>query len=459
MNKTRRVMQVSRPAAKPQNTDPILYCCFTIVIWIVLLALYGLVFATSPLNGEDFALSRLAHARSPYGSLSWIAARSLFQIATWNARVGEQLAIFWMEMPTPWFVAANVLTFALFCWCITALARRSLAPDMSAINGWVVTNGLCWLVWPRMEIFFWRTAAAEYLQPLVLTLLLVMAFVIPDFRRVLVRNHLLMVLILICAVLAGASFENTPPAILVCLLPYLVFLWRHGGEGVKQLAAAALAYTTGWVLLMVAPSTHIRSAYYHTALHLPELSPSVALARISDSWRELFLSSPELLLVFLGCATAAGLMRKRLIITFPSPGWLLVSGVLSFQAVSLAPYTDARSFVFLWATLLVFVVSFFSSLESAGYARTCRVTVFTLGLAALAFGTGVYGEYARFADQANRRIETILETKGARPCITGLALPVLTTQATPRILANRDAWVIGNLDQVDAYFGCKVLIN
>jgi hypothetical protein len=62
------------------------------VIWIVLLALYGLVFATSPPNEEDFR-SVAARPGRPHGSLSWIAACSLFQIATWNARVGEQMAI------------------------------------------------------------------------------------------------------------------------------------------------------------------------------------------------------------------------------------------------------------------------------------------------------------------------------------------------------------------------------
>src|SRR5438034_9496279 len=70
-----------------------------IAIAPLLLALFAVTFSISPLNGEDYGLSRLDLGQPLLDRLSWITQKSAYQWLHWNARLGEQLSIFWLTMP------------------------------------------------------------------------------------------------------------------------------------------------------------------------------------------------------------------------------------------------------------------------------------------------------------------------------------------------------------------------
>src|ERR1700693_6046071 len=413
----------------------------------------------SPLNGEDFALSRLHRGGGFAGTVFWVSSRAVRQMRGWNARFGEQLAIFWLEMPAPWFTAASIVAFAAFCWSVTAIARRSVRLDQAFLTGWIVANSLCWLIWPRMEIFFWRTAAAEYLQPLVLTLFIALVFVAKDFRAAVTNHPYRVVAAGVVAFLAGMSFENVPPALLIYFAWRVMRLHRRGDEKISSLVSLASVYALGWITLMAAPSTRARFNFYRMQFGAPVMSLSYLASRARRVLDGLLSSSLELLILFACCVLFRFVertpSRKRSLSSLE----FLFPGLVSFAGAVFAPYTEPRAFLLLWVSMLVYVVWILSEGDAERPSIMRQASVLTLTVVAIGMAASIYGEYAKFGVQANRRFDTIVGNIGREPCATGLEVPRLNSYASPRILNNRDAWVANSLSQVDSYFGCKVIVK
>jgi hypothetical protein len=435
------------------------YSGLAICLGLILIVIYGLTFSVSPLNGEDFALSRLQRGGGFARTVLWVSSTAARQMRGWNARFGEQLAIFWLEMPAPWFTAASIVAFTAFCWSVTAVARRSVRFDQAFLTGWVVANSLCWLVWPRMEIFFWRTAVAEYLQPLVLTLLIALVFVAKDFRAAIIYRPYRVVAAGVVAFLAGMSFENVPPALLIYFAWCVIRIHRRGDEKISSLVSLASAYGLGWIALMAAPSTRVRINFYRMQFGAPVISLSYLASRARSVLDGLLSSSLELLILF-ACCVLFGFIK-------PSPSGkrsfssleFLFPGLVSLAGAVFAPYTEPRAFILLWVSMLVYVVWSFSEGDAKGFSIMRQASVLTLTIVAIGVAASIYGEYAKFGAQANRRIDTIVANVGREPCARGLDVPRLTSDASPRILNNRDAWVASSLSQVDSYFGCKLILK
>ena len=435
------------------------YSIATICLLSILLAINALTFSISPLNGEDFGLSRLGGYGRFVETLLWVGHKSVYQASHWNARFGEQLAIFWMAMPGPWFTVASMVAFAALCWCVTAIARRSIRFDRTFLTGWLAAGALCWLVWPRMEMFFWRTATAEYLQPLVLNLLVALVFVAEDFRLIVTRNPYRVVAGAVVAFLAGMSFENIPPAFLIYFGWRVIRLRLQGNRKIWSLISLAFVYGLGWVALVMAPSTRLRIGYFKALFKVPEMSLAYLAGRAHNVVEVFRLSSLELLVVF-SCCLLIGFLRLRAWKKqFPASLEFLLPGLLSCASLVFAPYTEPRSFALLWVSMLVCVVWAFCRLEAAPVSGWRRIPVLALGVLALGMAAGVYGEYARFGEQADRRFDTIVANIGQPACVTGLEIPRLKTYTGPRILNNREEWVAASLPQVDLYFGCHVVIK
>src|SRR5688572_27539073 len=229
----------------------------------LLLLSSAIIFAVSPMNGEDYALTKLFTDASLLDRVTWAIEKSIDQSTHWNARLGEQFSIFWLSMPGALFAIANLIAISSFVFLIALFATPQ---DKWRRNTLIVTSFLaitaCFLLWPRLEVFFWRTTAAGYLQPLVLTLLFLLPFYSLPSCRFFLGSWRGSVIFFVLGLLCGLSFENIPPA----LLPYMVLItYRHLTEKTDfsaRLGMATLFYFLGWVLLMIAPSTAARTAYY-----------------------------------------------------------------------------------------------------------------------------------------------------------------------------------------------------
>ena len=85
-----------------------------LAISILTISLYMKTSSISPMNGEDYALTRIFENESFLSRLTWIAERSQQQMSEWNARLGEQLAIFWLSMPEIYFLITMAKNGSIF---------------------------------------------------------------------------------------------------------------------------------------------------------------------------------------------------------------------------------------------------------------------------------------------------------------------------------------------------------
>jgi hypothetical protein len=310
-----------------------------------------------------------------------------------------------------------------------------------------------------MELFFWRTAVAEYLQPLVLTLLVALVFVAEDFRLTVTRSPYRVAAGSVVAFLAGISFENIAPALLIYFGLCALRVRRQRNARIGSLLVLAVAYALGWIALMVAPSTRLRIRFFKVMYHVPPMSPSYLASRALDVAHVLLTSTFGLFAVF-SCFTLIALLRPRVWTKqFLASLEFVLPGLLSCIILVSAPYTEPRAFDLLWVSMLVSVVWLFCQWESATGSAWPRISVLALAVLAVGMSAGIYGEYVRFGEQANRRFDTIVENIGQPACANGLVVPLVKTNTNPRILNNRDGWFEANLPTVDQYFGCHVLIK
>ena len=180
-----------------------------LAISILTISLYMKTSSISPMNGEDYALTRIFENESFLSRLTWIAERSQQQMSEWNARLGEQLAIFWLSMPEIYFLIASTLTFVAFNFLVSSVYSGT----KEVIEKTAISICLIFLLWPRMEVFFWKTANAGYFQPIVLSLICIYFYSREEILTKLLESKINLTIVSIVAFLSGLSFENTPIAV------------------------------------------------------------------------------------------------------------------------------------------------------------------------------------------------------------------------------------------------------
>jgi hypothetical protein len=427
---------------------------------ISLLVLFALIFAVSPMNGEDYALTTPSEGMSLWERMSWIVGKAHRHIVRWNARLGEQLAIFWLTQPKSWFVAANTLVYAAFCAALAGVATGAARLDRSFLRAWLAICALCFLFWPRLEMFFWGTAAAGYLHPLTLTMVLLLPYAVPDLRKRLEESRLALAAWCMVGLAAGLSFESLPPAVLAYCTFEILRLIRSGVAPFRRrLVIPAAFYAVGWAVLMAAPSTTSRANWYRTHFGIRSrwLSPFYLSFRAAQTFETFWSASSVLLLVFLACAALVLVSRHRQALLPGRLLALLAAGVLSSLAVVVAPYTEPRAFAFLWIAMLTLMTRWLTNPEGLGRLGTPLLLV--IAVAAVGAAVGTWVEYAAFARAVDARTQYVLSHKGSEACREGLVISAIPVNSDPRLLNNREVWVVEYIDQVSCYFDCKLIIR
>ncbi|WP_208526137.1 hypothetical protein, partial [Escherichia coli] len=88
---------------------------------IIIFFIFFITFTNSPLQGEDFGLSRYFTSQGVIDRLIWAFYKSVNQITTWNARLGEQIAIYALSMPDLFFIFMASLSFLILPYVILKL--------------------------------------------------------------------------------------------------------------------------------------------------------------------------------------------------------------------------------------------------------------------------------------------------------------------------------------------------
>ena len=424
-----------------------------------LLVVVAAIAAISPMAGEDYGLARPLDHLTDSSALAWILDRSARQILGWNARLGEQLIIVWLALGKPACAVANTAGFAAFALLLTWYGRGAVIVDRSLAVSFAIAASACLLLWPRLEIFFWETAAAAYLEPIVLTLVVLLPFFLADVRRRVSASWPTLALFLVLALLAGAAFENLGVAVLLTMVGAIVGIWPSDRPAARRLVFVAASFAIGWLLLVSAPSTAHRVQYYRDVFHAPPLSLGYLVHRSLNVGRLALETSGLVLVIVAGLLVAAVRCAPERWAAFPRKYWgLVLAATVSVAVLILSPYTEPRAFSWWWATLAIVGLRAVAILQ-AHRRKRMEVAAVALTVAALGFGGWLFGEYATFARAVDERDVAIRGAKATEACRQGLPIALISTTTSPRFLNHREEWVGASLDQMSAYYGCTLTLT
>lgn len=419
---------------------------------ILLFALLATI-VVAPMNGEDYGLSlALPHASLPVhlekvGSFLW------FHAMDWNARLGEMLAIIELAMPHAAYASIQGMAAMAFILLISLLARGQHKEYGATGYICVLALAITYLAWPRLEIFFWATVGAGYLQPLVAALWLIWLLADPQRRDRIQHSPLRSAGMGMLALAVGFSFENVGPALVLYMLAAAWMANRANQPGWQLTLAIAFFIGIGWLGLMLTPSTHHRMVFYQQALHVPPWSWHRIVHRMANVVG-VFLSVawPLVLLTAIGLL---GIWRHKEdrqdhgdLVLLLLPALLVVGGTI------LAPYTDPRAFVLPWSIMLC--VSLRGIMLICTRTRHFKSLAAAVAILSIPMAFSIYLAYADFASHVTDRSKKILAAAGTPACKQGIYVHPIQTSASTRVLNNREDWVMHALDQVGRYYRCKL---
>lgn len=420
-----------------------LYCA----VALLTLLTYAVIFTISPINGEDFAFTTKFTDGSFGDRLAYIFGRSVHQIQNWNARLGEQLAIFWMSWPRLYFTLAAVVAFTAFNYLLATIA----SDGTRRLEKTAVSVACIFSLWPGMELFFWSTAHAGYLQPLLLFLVCIYFYRNEHAVSRLNQSLGLVCVVSIAAFFGGLSFETVPIAVLVYLALTLFFCKEK--LITFRTVAPLVAMAAGWAVLVSAPSTFIRRAYYAKVYKTEGYSIDYLMARTADVV-EVFQRTTTPLFTAYVVSTLYLASRKEL----RKPlFFFFVTGVLTVFSISAAPYTEPRAFSLAWALMYAVVLAALFDLMMKQVAVRLLLVPVLIGLLYFPFKT--YSLYSQFATDMNARDAFIRSRIAAGDCKQGLTVKQNTTSYEYKYLLNRDDWFKSTANLIGIYYNCKIVVE
>ena len=412
---------------------------------LISLAIFTAIVIAAPLAGEDYGLTKLFHDESILSRIYYAIDRSHTQIITWNARLGEQLTILELSLPNWMSLTLYSSSFIAFTLTIGKLFCNKRKFDWKLTTGF--TASLTFLLWPGMEVFFWKTANSGYLQPMILTLIAAIPYSDKKTLNVLKKNRFKYLGYLLICYLAGCSFENVPFALSASLLMLCVWQQRRGLYNYLPI----LSLIAGWLTLITAHSTSIRRGFYSNAYPQNGSNLSHYLDRIKDVASTFFNTS--LILFIISIISLAYLKKIGLLTKYHI--CLVVASVLVVGSMIASPYTEARSFLFAWCVM--FSISCYAL---AIFIERNNLHTYTtpLLLMSLFFGLYTLSIYSSYATKLNERNSDIISALGSEACKKGYKINLINTSYPYRYINNRDEWFFYNANSVGSYYyNCKLI--
>ncbi|WP_312209181.1 DUF6056 family protein [Pseudescherichia sp.] len=409
----------------------------------IVFCIYAATFHFSPLNGEDYGLTKRFVNESLNERIAWATSRSLLQIQGWNARLGEQLSIFSLSMPDYFFFIIAIASVAALCYLLATL----LYDDNDKLIAFTISILITFLMWPGFELFLWRTVITGYTVPMIITLVIVKKFMTEQRRNKLYSSKFLLSAYCVLAFLSGLSFENVPVATILFLLCVLF----SSKQVVSRLLLIPLSTLIGWGALMIAPSTIYRRMKYHEWYH-QNISFFDGIKNRTVDVVSIFAQTSGVLFVVALIAFAYLLYKKDI---RKEHCFLIVSAALVVGSMIASPYTEPRSYMFAWCVMLAFVISVIQ--KNTGVRNYYAFALLIIGVFSVYTCLTVYKvnhKYYTIMQERSLRIESQLNSQA---CKQGIKVNLIKGFKKYRYLNNRDEWYYYNLPKVSEYYGCKIV--
>lgn len=394
-----------------------------------------------PMAGEDFALTKTFNNASIIDRLSFSFDRSAYQIEHWNARLGEQLAIFSLSMPGWFSIGLSILSLMLIIYLITLIAgvKKPYAFNVCTLFSIFIT------LWPGFELFTWRTVVSGYTIPMCITLFVIYAFSSMDILSKVKKNNTLFYTLILASFLSGLSFENVPVALVFFMIASLVI----NKNIFSKLLILPITCFTGWLALILAPSTSYRVSVYNSMYNITKKDTSYYIDRALDVISTFANTSLTLFTISFFCLIHLA-YKKELTKEIIA---LLVASVMVTGSMAASPYTEPRSFMLAWCVMLIVV---FKSVYIIKKDYMLYKPVFLLSIISLVTAGYVLRNIYDYSIILADREHLITMGYGKDDCKRGIKLNRAITNYDYRYVNNRDGWYFNNLGKVSLYYNCKL---
>jgi len=411
---------------------------------LVIYSIYLSIIFIAPKMGEDYGLTKHFTDEGIIQRIGFAVAKSTMQISGWNARLGEQIAIF--ELSLPHWMSVMVYSIAVIPFMFSLSLLSGAQEKGRRILVALICMVMLFVLWPGMEVFFWKTANSEYLQPMILVIATAMAYSKEETLNRLTSRKLTFITYLVVCLLSGLSFENVPLALSVALILLCVVENRKGICNYLPI----ISIMTGWTLLMLAPSTKIRKAYYDSTINKGSDLAAYYVSRFVDVCAKFFETTSVLLVIAI--AACCYLQKKGKLTAYHYS--MIAASVLVVGSMMASPYTEPRGFLFAWCVMFSFVAYAISELIESVKTRNILAVPFVLSLL---FGLYTFNIYSEVGFKSNEREAKILSSYGTKKCETGIKVSHLNTDAGYRYINNRDDWFMFNMTNKPNYFYSCIL--
>lgn len=403
---------------------------------------YAITFSIFPLAGEDFALTKRFINHDLITRISYSIERSSRQIEIWNARLGEQLAIFNLSMPPLFFIFISIISFLVISYIFFRIFSDG---SKGACLGTCISIIVIYAFWPGFEVFFWKTANAGYLQPMIITLAVLLIY-INDSLIENIKIKFYYIYLMAC-ILAGLSFENVPVALLIAMALYCFI---NNTVSIKRLMPM-LFVLAGWVAIILAPSTGRRKEFYQHALNYNGMSIDYIMTRMIDVVT-VFVTTSWFLLLISSISFGYLIYTKKTNIKI----WLcIVSAILVDGSMIMSPYTEARAFMFSWCIMTAVIVRSITLLISQQH-KSSKIIFLAVVLFSVPSSLLTLKASVAYASQDSFRESMIESARYSGLCKDGVNVNRISTPYTYRYVNNREHWFFGNLDQVSVFYDCHI---
>lgn len=431
----------------------------------------------TPLIGEDFALSpvKAAHQSDSFKEkIRLIVDKIMLQSAHWNARLGEQLAIFFLGFHKGYFNLLNSFVAAAYFYTIFLYAFGRFADFRRRrdIYPFIISFALVIFLMPAFgEIYFWTTGACNYLWACELILLFGLPYrLLLSGKDILSGRRTLLPLFCLLGFFAGMSSENSAVVFGVLILAIILYFIVNKRRLSAWIYCGGISLSAGILYLYFSPSTKIRLDYYNKAHGVGEVTFSRYILRAWDVAKDFVWSNKYLIGLFTVLLLSYFFQRKRdLTSKLRSSSeygenenngpeevfvvlFLLTLTCISLAILGVAPYHEQRSFLLTVTMLIVAIVRLFNDMtrrsSSLGKKSTHFILLLIFSLTILKSFL-IYEKYVFFHNEAtirDVRIKQLAQEKVREIKVT----PFLTR--TRRELNTGEGYVIGNV-QYFMYYG------
>lgn len=435
--------------------------CGYFLFGVILVFFLTMNFVT-PVIGEDYVLVAYSPFFPPESSsvlIENVLSRILYQMQTWNVRLGEQFSIIFSCMDCGLFHILNSLAAIYYIWLVLLYAHRGHCKISESIWCVFIAFSTILLFQPAIgEVFFWRTGSSNYLWALIILL----TFAYPvcclflDNHNIIETSIIKTVFLTILGFFAGFTNENT--VVTVWILYIIVIIVRNVRRINRPvwLYTSFVSFTIGFVFMLKAPSTSIRIAYYNQLFGTQYIGLFGYLRRIPIVTLRFFTDNSTLIIITVICLMIAFICYRTKLRRNNSteklsiaPVVLLLLSSVSCAALVMSPYIETRSF-FLPDFLMTVCVAYYSEYlvyafkQKKGLLITLIIVFLFLDFFYMIQFYRVYKSYYGFCEQRTAEISISDEPFFWRE---------YPGPYSNRILTTREDYCIDNQKALTSYYG------